>query len=112
MTRSLYPPGLTRAEEQDGFDPVIEGARHGLSRELSLSVWQRACEDAAGDTADAERRFHELAARTAACDGRLRPHVGRLTRVQAEIVGVPRTAVAVDELVRTPGRMSLVDEDM
>ena len=114
MTRWLYPPELKRQRERDRFDPVVEGARHGLTRELSLAIWERVCagaNDGFGrrDTEQAERRFHEIAARIAARGGRLRPDVGRFTRVGTELDGTPRRAWIVDELVpRTPGRETLV----
>jgi hypothetical protein len=85
-----------------------------LSRELSLAIWERVGADATdsrgrSDTEQAERRFHDLAARIQARGGRLRPDVGRLTRVQTEILGVPRGAWPIDELaLRAPGRTTLV----
>jgi hypothetical protein len=118
VTRWMHPPELARAPERDHFDPVIEGAREGLSRELSLAIWERVCANATDsvgrlDADQAERRFCELAARIAAHGGRLRPDVGRLTRVQTEIVGVPPGPWAVDEPTPdTPGKAILVAAEM
>ncbi|HEX8113017.1 MAG TPA: hypothetical protein VF516_35045, partial [Kofleriaceae bacterium] len=85
----MHPPELDRRSERERFDHGAEGARYGLSRELSLVIWQRAWADsmdAAGGPgmADALRRFHAIAARLAARGGRLQPDVGRLTRVGVE----------------------------
>lgn len=110
MTRWIHPPELERQRELAQFDPVVEGARLGLSRELSLAIWERVCADETDskgrrDTEQAEQRFREIAARIAASGGRLQSDVGRLTRVQTESTGGPRGAWAVDELTpRMPGR--------
>jgi len=110
----MHPPELERQRERDLFDPGIEGARHGLARELSLAIWERVCADAtdgAGrcDTEQARRRFHEIAARIAARGGRLRPDVGRVTRVGVEIGGESLGVWGAKDLaVRTPGRETLV----
>jgi hypothetical protein len=85
--RSMRPPELARTKERDHFDPVIAGSRYGLSRELSLATWERVSADAtdsAGrlDAEEAQRRFHDIAARIQANGGRLRPDVGRSTRVR------------------------------
>jgi len=114
MTRWLHPPELERQRERDEFDPVVEGARHGLARELSLAIWKRVCADATDsfgrrDTEQAERRFHEIAVRIATRGGKLRPDVGRLTRVETEITGKPLGVRGIDELApRVPGRETLV----
>src|SRR5215831_1693009 len=114
MTRWPYPPELERQRKQARFDPVVEGARHGLSREVSLAIWERVTADAtdsAGscDIDQAQRRFHELAARIAARGVRLRPDPGRLTRVGTEITGAPPDRWKLDELApRIPGRETLV----
>jgi hypothetical protein len=114
LTRWIHPPALRRDREQARFDPVVEGSRYKLARELSLAIWDRVRADATDllgrcDTDQAERRFHELAARIAARGGRLHPDVGRLTRVATETVGSPNTAWIADELApRTPGRTTLV----
>src|ERR1700759_3311137 len=89
MTRWMHPPELERPHKGTRFDPVVEGLRHGLARELSLQIWDRVRADATGregrcDMEQAERRFHELAGVIAARGGRLRPDVGRLTRVGVE----------------------------
>ncbi len=110
----MRPPELERQSQRERFDPVVEGDRHGLSRDLSLAIWERVCADATDsegrrDTEQAERRFHEIAARIAARGGRLRPDVGKLTRVGTEITGVPVGAWGANELApRTPGRETLV----
>lgn len=117
MTRWRYPPELARARERD-FDPVVEGARCGLSREASLAIWERVCADATDstgrlDASRAQRQFRELAERIAAHGGRLEPDVGRVTRAQAEIDGLPRGAWLVDELAPpAPGRTTLVDAEL
>jgi hypothetical protein len=89
MTRWMYTPELERSREPAQLDPVVEGERHGLSRELALAlaIWERVCAgvtDGAGrrDGEQARRRFHEIAARMAARGGRTRPDVGRVTRVR------------------------------
>jgi hypothetical protein len=93
------------------FDPIVAGAQHGLSHEISLAIWQRVSTDATDamgrlDAAEAQRRFHELAARIALRGGRLVPAVGRLTRVATELEDV---ALPANELApRTPGRTTLV----
>jgi hypothetical protein len=113
MTRWMHPPELDHERKRDHFDPVVEGARHALARELSLAIWDRVCADAtdrAGrrDMEQAQQRFHELAARIAARGGRLRPDVGRVTRVGVEINGDSRGPWNADELrPRVPGRETL-----
>ncbi|HEX7838874.1 MAG TPA: DUF4157 domain-containing protein, partial [Kofleriaceae bacterium] len=112
--RWLHPPELDRQRHRDPFDPVNEGERHRLSRERSLAIWERVCADATDslgrrDTDQAERQFHQIAARIAARGGRLHPDVGRVTRVDVEVSGIPLSAWSVDELApRTPGRETLV----
>jgi len=57
----------------------------------------------------AQQRFHELATRIAARGGRLRPDVGRATRVCVELNGKsPGTWVADELMPRVPGRQTLV----
>lgn len=92
--RLLYPPELEPRANRDRFDPELEGSRHGLSRELSLALWERVRADATdGDGRcnmdEARRRFHQLAARLAARGARPQPAVGRTTRVRTEILGEP-----------------------
>src|SRR5215510_7295396 len=112
-TRWMHPRELENQRQRDRFDPVVEGHHYGLSRELSLAIWERVRADATDhegrcDPQQAERRFHEFAARIAARGGRLQPDVGRLTRVGTEITGVPAGAWAADELApRIPGRETL-----
>ena len=67
----MRPHELDHRRERDPFDPVIEGSRYALSRELSQAIWQRVCErftDRTGelDLEQAKRRFHQIAARIAA----------------------------------------------
>jgi len=93
---------------------VVEGASYHLSREVSLAIWKRVSADAtdgAGrhDMEQSRQRFHELARRIAARGGRLRPDVGRVTRVGVEINDESLGAWGIDELrPRTPGRETLV----
>jgi hypothetical protein len=114
MTRWLHPPELERHRSRESFDPGAEGARYRLSRELSLAIWGRVCADATDDTdrrdqEQAQRRFHEIAARVAARGGRMWPDVGRLTRVAVELDGVASVVLRAGELVvRAPGRDTLV----
>src|SRR4051812_7051306 len=118
MTRWLRPPELELARNRDRFDPIVEGARHGLSRDPSLRLWERVCA-AVTDGADrldveaAEQRFLQLAPRLAARGGRLAPDAGRMTRVGAELEGDSFDAWGFGELApRAPGRTSLaVEED-
>src|SRR5215831_15766610 len=89
MTRWMHPPEIEREHERARFDPIVEGAHHRLSRELSLAIWERVQSDAtdsAGrcDIAQARRCFHDIAARIAARGGRLGPDIGRATRVFTE----------------------------
>ena len=113
MTRMFHPPELERSRERDRFDPIHEGERHGLSRELSLAIWKRVSSDATDtfgrrNEERARERFHELAARIAARGGRRRPDPGRLTRVGVEISGEAMGTWAADELMpRVPGRQTL-----
>ena len=111
--RWIRPPELDRERVRDRFDPLVEGARHGLSHEVSLAIWERARRDATGadgrhDAEAARLRFHEVAARIAARGGRLRPDVGRLTRVGVELEASEASETRVsraDELaMRAPGR--------
>lgn len=79
-----------RDPNQNRFDPIVEGARCGLSRELSLALWERMRVEEAdasgrGDIELTQQRFHECAARLAAHGGWLFPEVGRLTRTSVEI---------------------------
>lgn len=111
MMRWRHPPELERRREGRPFDPVAEGARHGLSRELSLVIWgriQAEAIDGLGRRAagQAELRFHEVARRIAARGGAMH-HVGKVTRVGVELNGDLHTSV-IDELaVGTPGKATL-----
>lgn len=114
MTRWMHPPERLRARERDQFDPLVEGERYHLSRELSFAIWERVCADATDSAGrcnegQARERFHELAAHIAACGGRLSPDVGRMTRVGVELDGAILVVSGADELrPRTPGRETLV----
>ncbi|HEY0988347.1 MAG TPA: DUF4157 domain-containing protein, partial [Kofleriaceae bacterium] len=112
----MRPHELDRRRERDSFDPVVEGSRYGLSRELSQAIWERVCArvtDLAGslDLEQATRRFHEIAARLAARSGRLHADVGKLTRVGSE-QGDGAATSQLDELAaRAPGRQTLVSAE-
>lgn len=114
MTHMFRPPELERSHQHDRFDPIREGMRYGLSRELSLAIFERVSVDATDifgrrNEEQAWERFHQLAARIAARNGRLRPDPGRLTRVGIEINGEWPDSWAADELMpRVPGRQTLV----
>jgi hypothetical protein len=117
MTRWMHPPERGNLRERDHFDPVAEGARYQLSRELSLELWERAVADAtdsAGrcDRQAAQRRFHELASNMAARGGRVRPDVGRLTRGDGEPERTRHQAWRADARRGfAPGRENLVDAE-
>jgi Domain of unknown function (DUF4157) len=109
MMRSLYPQQLERSRERVELDPVIEGGRHGLSRELSLALWARACAEAtdgAGrcDLDAARQRFLALVALVAARGGR----VGKATRVGVELDGASAAGSMDERAARAPGRDTLV----
>jgi len=113
MTRWMHPPELEHPRARDRFDPVIEGSRYGLSRELSLAIWERVrpkATDSAGwcDLGRVQQRFQSIAARVAAGGVRLRPEVGKFTRAGDESCGDRRPSI-IDELApRVPGRTTLV----
>src|SRR5262245_25203332 len=116
MTKWMHPPERGNVPDRgDRFDPVAEGARYQLSRELSLELWERAlaeATDSAGrcDKLKAQRRFHELAALLAARGGRVGPDVGRRTRVDVEPEHDRRRARSTDAWrLFAPGRTTLVD---
>jgi hypothetical protein len=114
MTRWMRPAELDRRQQQHQFDPIVEGARYQLSRELLIAIWQRACADATDnsgrrDLEQATRLFHDLATRFAARGGRRGPDVGKTTRVELEQLGDARYLRNTDPLkARTPGRETLV----
>lgn len=121
--RWMRPPELGREPDREWFDPIVEGARHRLSRELSLAIWQQVRTDAtdsAGrcDVEQARRRFHEIAARVAARGGRLRPDVGRTTRVAAGSTESAESYVdslgtwPTDLRLHAPGRETLVGAEL
>jgi hypothetical protein len=113
----MHPGELQRREDSARFDPLAEGAHYALSRELALAIWARVRADATDGAGhcnieQAQQRFHELGARIQARGGRLHPEVGRLTRVQTELLGVAGDAWDIEGLaVRTPGRETLVGGD-
>jgi hypothetical protein len=88
MKRSPAPRERLRGHWQERFDPVAEGARHGLAPELSLAIWQRVSADADrvvhGEDVEAPRRFHAIAARIAARRPPVAPCVGKRTRAAVE----------------------------
>jgi hypothetical protein len=112
--RWMHPPEMECERKRDGFDPLRAGEQYRLPRELSLAIWERVCADATDsrgrcDLEQAVRRFHEIAARIAARGGRLRPDVGRLTRVGVELDGDSLNAWFDEALgPRVPGRETLV----
>jgi hypothetical protein len=64
MTRWMRPPELDRQGDVDRLDPAFEGARCGLSREVSLAIWERISADATGgagrrDEEEVRRQFRE-----------------------------------------------------
>lgn len=86
--------GDRRGGDRDGFDPVIEGARHGLAPEVLREIWERVEREAWGldgrfHGEEARRRFHQVAGRVARNGGRLRPRpdAGKVTRVEAALYG-------------------------
>src|SRR5437868_4044614 len=105
MTSRLFRAGDFeggRKQSRD-FDPVAEGNRHRLAPEVSLAIWKYACRESADadgqrDEPRARELFHQVAARVAARGGRLRPDVGRATRVGVESDGDAFRAPGVNEL--------------
>jgi hypothetical protein len=114
MSRWRLASGLEHRREQAGFDPVVEGARLGISRELALEIWNRVCPsdtDSFGrpDLEQVRRRFCEIAERIAARGGRLYPDVGRVTRVAIAADGAVSGARTIDpSAARVPGRETRV----
>jgi hypothetical protein len=103
--RWLYPPQIGVSRARPRFDPVVEGARYGLSREQSLAIWDRVyvqVTDRASplDLHQAELQFRAIAAR----GGWWLPDVGRVTRVATEIEGEPVNRRAIT--APAPGRNS------
>ncbi|HEX3760092.1 MAG TPA: DUF4157 domain-containing protein, partial [Kofleriaceae bacterium] len=116
MTRSMRGPELDRSVDLAPFDPVAEGTRYQLSRELSVAIWERACADATDahgwrDLARAQQRFHDLAARIAARGGRLGLGVDKLTSAGDDrgdrYRGMSRGALEP----AAPGRQTLVSAE-
>jgi len=117
--RWVHPPEIGRERDRARFDPIVEGARHHLSREVSLAIWQHVCAAATDsasrcDMAQAQQRFHEIAARIAAHGGRLRPDVGRATRLATESSGFADALEPWPSELRihTPGRQTLVTAEL
>jgi hypothetical protein len=97
----MHPPERFHVREREQFDPVAEGARHGLSAARSLEIWERVIADAASevgryDEDRARRRFHGLAMHVAVGGERFAV-VGKATRV-----GVEHDPAATGEV--TPAR--------
>jgi len=117
MTRWMRPPELDHRREPDRFDPATEGARRGLSREVSHALWERVCAEATDSTGQrdeerARQQFHELVMRTAVPGGRVLPDVGKVTRAGVGVDCHP-TAWSVDERrSRVPGRETLVTAEI
>lgn len=113
MERLMHPPGLGDSCAPGRFDPIVEGERLGLSPALSRMVWDRVRSEAGREgghlpAAQIQRRFRERAARIAAHGGRVRPDVGKMTRVGVELYGEsPRVADLAAEEIPTPGRETL-----
>jgi len=87
-TRSFRGADLGRdGRRSDDFDPIAEGARHHLTEDVSIKIWQRVRTESADgfgrfDDDRARRRFHIVAARVARRGGRLHPDPNKLTRRQ------------------------------
>ena len=123
MTRWMHPPELPdteRRRERERFDPVVEGNRHGLSRDAALAIWATVLAGATDDAGRrdlerARRQFHELAAIVAARRGRLGPDVGRTTRAAGDADAPGHWGMDswdIRELgARGPGRDTLVAAD-
>jgi uncharacterized protein DUF4157 len=113
VTRWMHPAELQRPLERVRFDPQAEGVRYGLSRDITLAIWERACADATDsigrcDEHRARLRFGELAGRIAADGRRHRPEHGKVTRVGVELGG-DSPGGSLDDLLRrrVPGRETL-----
>lgn len=115
MTRWLHPPALLRPGKKEGFDPVVEGARHGLAPELSLAIWQRICAALSHgarvpDIDQACNRFHDIAARIASRSMRLAPCIGKWTRADIERESDGSAIDWLDDLMgRAPGGRTMVE---
>jgi len=115
MTRWPAPRERLHGHRQERFDPVAEGARHGLAPELSVAIWQRVSADADGgargeDVEQARRRFHDIAARIAAGRLPMAPCIGKRTRAAAD--GDPgdfTTEWLESAKVLVPGRRTRVE---
>lgn len=117
MMHWLHPRERLNSGKQERFDPVVEGARHGLAPELSLAIWQRVSADSgnggrADDPQQAQRRFHEIAARLAAGGLRLAPGIGKRTRAEVERDPDRSTADWAEAMkIRVPGRRTMVETE-
>jgi hypothetical protein len=113
VTTRIVPPGSGLQHAHEQFDPVVEGARYGLPRDLSLAIWERSraeATDRAGrcDVVRARRRFHEIAADLTPRSSGVRSDVGRLTRVGVELESAATPRVRNSLALRVPGRETLV----
>lgn len=104
-------PGEPEPRRAAAFDPVREGAAHGLTAEAARELWDWLGRTSRGDGGATQeeqlrRRFHELAVRMVRIDGRRHPDPGRTTRVEVEAgraEATPRWHAAL-----APGRTTLV----
>jgi len=97
---------------RDDFDPVVEGAHHGLTADVSLRIWDRVVREASDahgvfDRYLAEQRFHEVARRVAARGGRLAPDPGKVTLLEAELYGRDPSRDPFADI--TPGKVTRVE---
>jgi hypothetical protein len=136
MTRWMRPADVDRSDGPDRFDPVIECARCGLTRELAVALWERLCADSVSrngrhDEEDVRQTFRALAAQITKHGGL--PEPGKATRVGLETdrpspatwnisarrPGTPgkETLATVDaqlqrERPSAPGRKTLMGDDV
>jgi hypothetical protein len=66
--------GVRQSPSATDFDPVREGTRYRLVAAISLAVWDGVCresthDDGWRDEQEAQRRFHQVAARIGAGRG-------------------------------------------
>src|SRR6185369_10339540 len=90
------------------FDPIAQGERYGLSREVSAALWERARREATDhdgqcDEDRARERFMALAQPIAARGGRLGPPPFQWTQV--DVAGGAPVGDAL--AIRAPGRTTL-----
>lgn len=114
MTHWMRPSDIDRERKHDRFDPAVEGACGGLSREASFALWERVCADTTDSTGRrdeelARQQFQELAVTVAAHGRQVQADAGRITRVAVERNGSSPGTWSIDELrPRVPGRETLV----